>query len=84
MRRAEELQAERGGQPLPPEITPHKLRHTFVSILVAIGKMRRDAERRQLRLLVEGEQWELKQTADRNRGRQIGQPNDYETRVASG
>ncbi len=36
--RAEELQAERGGQPLPLGITPHKLRHTFASILVAIGK----------------------------------------------
>jgi integrase len=25
-------------QPLPLGITPHKLRHTFASILVAIGK----------------------------------------------
>jgi integrase len=38
VRRAEELLAERGGQPLPVGITPHKLRHTFASILVAIGK----------------------------------------------
>ncbi len=38
VRRAEELQAQRGGQPLPLGITPHKLRHTFASILVAIGK----------------------------------------------
>jgi integrase len=84
VRRAEELQAQRGGQPLPLGITPHKLRHTFASILVAIGKdpnyvmaqlghtdpgftlrvythmMRRsDAERQQLRALVQGEQWEL-------------------------
>ena len=38
VRRADELQAQRGGQPLPVGITPHKLRHTFASILVAIGK----------------------------------------------
>ena len=38
VRRAEELSAERGAQPLPLGITPHKLRHTFASILVAIGK----------------------------------------------
>jgi len=38
VRRAEELLAERGAQPLPLGITPHKLRHTFASILVAIGK----------------------------------------------
>jgi integrase len=36
--RADELQAQRGGQPLPLGITPHKLRHTFASILVALGK----------------------------------------------
>jgi integrase len=29
---------ERDRQPLPLGITPHKLRHTFASILVAIGK----------------------------------------------
>ena len=82
VRRADEMQAQRGGQPLPLGITPHKLRHTFASILVALGKdpnyvmeqlghtdpaftlrvythiMRRsDDERRQLRALVEGEQW---------------------------
>ena len=35
---ANRLVAERGLQPLPLGITPHKLRHTFASILVAIGK----------------------------------------------
>jgi integrase len=38
VRRADELQTQRGGQPLPLGITPHKLRHTFASILVALGK----------------------------------------------
>jgi hypothetical protein len=36
--KAEELLAERDGQPLPKGITPHKLRHTFASVLFAIGK----------------------------------------------
>jgi integrase len=35
---AHRLAEERGLQPLPLGITPHKLRHTFASILVAIGK----------------------------------------------
>jgi integrase len=35
---AHRLVEERGLQPLPLGITPHKLRHTFASILVAIGK----------------------------------------------
>jgi integrase len=35
---ANRLVEERGLQPLPLGITPHKLRHTFASILVAIGK----------------------------------------------
>ena len=35
---AHRLVQERGAQPLPLGITPHKLRHTFASILVAIGK----------------------------------------------
>ena len=35
---ANKLVEERGLQPLPLGITPHKLRHTFASILVAIGK----------------------------------------------
>lgn len=30
--------AARGQQPLPKGITPHKLRHTYASILFAIGK----------------------------------------------
>ncbi len=36
--RAKGLAEERGAQPLPLGITPHKLRHTLASILVAIGK----------------------------------------------
>ena len=36
--RANRLIEERGLQPLPLGISPHKLRHTFASILVAIGK----------------------------------------------
>jgi integrase len=36
--KAEELLLERGGRALPQGITPHKLRHTFASILVAIDK----------------------------------------------
>lgn len=62
VRRAEQLLAERGAQPPPVGITPHKLRHTFASILVAIGKdpvyshmMRRSPqERDRLKALVEG------------------------------
>lgn len=36
--KAEQLLAQRGGQPLPQGISPHKLRHTFASVLIAIGK----------------------------------------------
>jgi integrase len=36
--RADELLAERGQLPLPGGLTPHKLRHTFASILVACGE----------------------------------------------
>jgi integrase len=36
--RAEQLLAARGQQPLPKGITPPKLRHTYASILFAIGK----------------------------------------------
>ncbi len=36
--RADELIAERGQHPLPRGVTPHKLRHTFASILVALGR----------------------------------------------
>ncbi len=35
--RADELLADRDQTPLPRGITPHKLRHTFASILVALG-----------------------------------------------
>ena len=35
---ANRLVEERGLQPLPLGITPHKLRHTYASILVAIGR----------------------------------------------
>lgn len=35
--RADELLAERGLAPLPVGVTAHKLRHTFASILVALG-----------------------------------------------
>jgi hypothetical protein len=37
--RANRLVAGRDLQPLPLGVTPHKLRHTFASILVAIGKI---------------------------------------------
>jgi integrase len=36
--RADELLAARGQAPLPAGLTPHKLRHTFTSILVACGE----------------------------------------------
>jgi integrase len=36
--RADELLAERDRPPLPKGITPHKLRHTYASILVACGE----------------------------------------------
>lgn len=38
VRRANELLAERGRPPLPEGLTPHKLRHTFASVLVACGE----------------------------------------------
>jgi integrase len=38
MTHANRLVEERGLQPLPLGITPHRLRHTFASILVAIGR----------------------------------------------
>jgi integrase len=37
VRRADVLLAKRGGQPLPTGLSPHKLRHTFASLLVALG-----------------------------------------------
>jgi integrase len=36
--RADELLTERGDPPLPAGVTPHKLRHTFASVLVACGE----------------------------------------------
>jgi integrase len=38
VRRAEETIAEAGEQPLPAGVTAHKLRHTFASILTALGR----------------------------------------------
>ena len=35
---ADELLIERGRQPLPAGISPHKLRHTFASVLIACGE----------------------------------------------
>jgi integrase len=35
--RANERLEERGEAPLPEPLTPHKLRHTFASLLVALG-----------------------------------------------
>ena len=36
--RTDELLAERGEHPLPVGVTAHKLRHTFASMLIALGK----------------------------------------------
>jgi integrase len=36
--RADELLGERDQHPLPHGVTPHKLRHTFASILIALGR----------------------------------------------
>jgi integrase len=36
--RADELLRERGQSPLPHGLTPHKLRHTFASVLIACGE----------------------------------------------
>ncbi|HYM57751.1 MAG TPA: tyrosine-type recombinase/integrase [Solirubrobacteraceae bacterium] len=38
MKRAAELLAERGQHPLPRGVSPHKLRHTFASILAALNR----------------------------------------------
>jgi integrase len=36
--RADELLIERGRPPLPEGISPHRLRHTFASMLIAYGE----------------------------------------------
>jgi integrase len=36
--RADELLVQRGQHPMPHGVTPHKLRHTFTSILFALGR----------------------------------------------
>lgn len=38
LERADELLAQRGQVPLPNGVSPHKLRHTFASILIACGE----------------------------------------------
>jgi integrase len=38
VKRADQLLEERGQTPLPRGVTPHKLRHTFASILIATGE----------------------------------------------
>ncbi|MDX6697747.1 MAG: integrase [Solirubrobacteraceae bacterium] len=38
VRRAGDLLAQRHAEPLPQGLTPHKLRHTFASVLVACGE----------------------------------------------
>ena len=36
--RADELLADPGQHPLPRGVTPHKLRHTYASVLIALGR----------------------------------------------
>ena len=36
--RADELLADRRQHPLPRGVTPHKLRHTYASVLIALGR----------------------------------------------
>ena len=38
LERADELLADRRQHPLPRGVTPHKLRHTFASVLIALGR----------------------------------------------
>jgi integrase len=38
LERADKLLAQRGQHPLPNGVTPHKLRHTFASMLIALGR----------------------------------------------
>src|SRR3954452_5823205 len=37
LKRADEILAEQGQVPLPARVTTHKMRHTFASILAALG-----------------------------------------------
>lgn len=39
--RADQQPIEHGAPPLPPKITPHSLRHTFASLLYALGGIAR-------------------------------------------
>jgi hypothetical protein len=38
LERADELLADRDQHPLPRGVTPHKLRHTYASVLIALGR----------------------------------------------
>ena len=38
LERADELLADRRHHPLPRGVTPHKLRHTYASVLIALGR----------------------------------------------
>ena len=38
LERADELLADRSQHPLPRGVTPHKLRHTCASVLIALGR----------------------------------------------
>jgi integrase len=38
LKRADELLADRRQHPLPRGVTPHKLRHTYASVLIALGR----------------------------------------------
>jgi len=38
LERADELLADRRQHPLPRGVTPHKLRHTYASVLIALGR----------------------------------------------
>lgn len=55
VRKADELLATRDIHPLPTGLSPHKLKHTFASLVVALGNDPGDSgEREALKALVEG------------------------------